>query len=186
MAGHFMALAARLVQAHPKAAVLHVNIFDLHREHRADAREGIDHQADQGAVAQTRLRGHVDAVEQDARLRDIEHRRLADFDDVLRAAHARRRIGRHNLAGHEPIEQHADRGEFLLGGRRAVGAGHRLDVSADVKRLHVDDRGEAVLLAPYEEFRNRAAIGAARVRVADVGNEEFPKAGLRAFAGGGD
>jgi hypothetical protein len=41
-----------------------------------------------------------------------------------------------------------------------------------------------VLLAPGEEFRNRAAISAARVRVADVGNEEFPKARLRALAGG--
>ena len=42
-----------------------------------------------------------------------------------------------------------------------------------------------MLLAPGEEFRNRAAIGEARVRVADVGDEEFPKAGLRAVAGGG-
>jgi hypothetical protein len=97
MAWHFMALAALLVQAHPETAVLHVNIFDLHRERRADAREGIDHLADQCPVAQTRLRGHIDAVEQYARLRDIEHRRLADFDDMLRPAHARRRIGRHDL-----------------------------------------------------------------------------------------
>src|ERR1700730_13642817 len=48
------------------------------------------------------------------------------------------------------------------------------------------NRGKSVLLAPGEEFRNRAAIGAARVRVADVGNEEFPKARLRAVAGRGD
>jgi hypothetical protein len=43
-----------------------------------------------------------------------------------------------------------------------------------------------VLLAPGEEFRNRAAIGSSRVRVANVGDEEFPKARLRALAGGAD
>ena len=52
VAGHFMALAALLVQANPQPAVLHVNVLDLHRERRADAGEGIDHEADQGAVAQ--------------------------------------------------------------------------------------------------------------------------------------
>jgi len=60
-----------------------------------------------------------------------------------------------------------------------VAAGNGLDIRAKVKRLHVDDRGKAVLLAPVEEFLDRAAIGAARVRVADVGDEEFPKAATR-------
>jgi hypothetical protein len=44
-AGHFMALAALLVQADRQAAVLHVNIFALHRERRTDAGEGIHHEA---------------------------------------------------------------------------------------------------------------------------------------------
>lgn len=42
------------------------------------------------------------------------------------------------------------------------------------------------LLAPCEKFPNRPSIRAARVRVADVGDEEFPKARLRAVTGGGD
>jgi hypothetical protein len=157
MAWHFMALAALLVQAHPETAVLHVNIFDLHRERRADAREGIDHLADQCPVAQTRLRGHIDAVEQYARLRDIEHRRLADFDDMLRPAHARRRIGRHDLPVTSQSNSMRIAASFCLAVRRAMAAAHRLDVSADMQRLHVDDRGKAVLLAPGEEFRDRAA-----------------------------
>jgi hypothetical protein len=66
-----------------------------------------------------------------------------------------------------------------------VAAGHRLDVSADVQRLHVDDRGEAVPLArTSREIPQSSGHSAARVRIADVGNEEFPKARLRAAAGG--
>ena len=51
MTGHLVQFAALLVQPHPKAAVLHVNVVDLHREGRADARERIDHEPDEGAVA---------------------------------------------------------------------------------------------------------------------------------------
>ena len=91
-------------------------------------------------------------------------------------------IRRHDLTRHQPIEQHADGGQALLGGRRAVATGERLDIGANMQRRDVDDRGEAALLAPGEEFANRAAIGAPRVRVADVGDEEFPKARLGALA----
>ena len=56
----------------------------------------------------------VDAVEQLARLLGIQHRGLAGLDDVLRAADRMRRIGGDDLAGDQPVEQHADRGEVLL------------------------------------------------------------------------
>jgi hypothetical protein len=121
-----------------------------------------------------------------ARLRWIEHGGLADFDDMLRPAYARSGIRRHNLAGDKPIEQHADGGQALLGGRRAAAAGERLDIGANMQRCDVDDRCEAALLAPGEEFADRPAIGAARMRVADVGDEKFPKARLRAFTGRAD
>ena len=58
VAGHCVPLAALLAQPHPQAAVLRVDVLDLHAERRADAGEGIDHQPDQGAVAQTRRRRH--------------------------------------------------------------------------------------------------------------------------------
>jgi hypothetical protein len=40
--------------------------------------------------------------------------------------------------------------------------------------------------APFEKLPNRAAIGAARVRVADGGGEEFHKTNCGLVAGGGD
>ena len=50
--GHLVALAAFFVKAHPGAAALHINIFDPHLDDGPDAREGIDHKPDQGAIPQ--------------------------------------------------------------------------------------------------------------------------------------
>ena len=47
-----MTLAAFFVQAHPGAAALDIDIFDAHLDDRPDTREGIDHEADQGAIPQ--------------------------------------------------------------------------------------------------------------------------------------
>jgi hypothetical protein len=43
--------------------VLHENVLDLYCERRADAREGINHKANQRAVAKAGGRHHVDAVD---------------------------------------------------------------------------------------------------------------------------
>jgi hypothetical protein len=51
-----MPLAALLAQPHPEPAVLCVDILDRHAERRADPGEGIDHEANQGAVAQAGMR----------------------------------------------------------------------------------------------------------------------------------
>jgi hypothetical protein len=64
MAGHLMALTAFLVQPNPGAAALHVNILHAHFGDGADAREGEDHQRDQGAIAQACRRAGVDRIEQ--------------------------------------------------------------------------------------------------------------------------
>ena len=71
-----MALAALLVQANPKPAVLHSDVLDLHRERRANARERIDHEADEGAVAKADGRCHVATVKQLPCLGRIKHGRL--------------------------------------------------------------------------------------------------------------
>jgi len=84
VAGHFVALAALLVQANPKSAVLHVNVLNLHRERRADTRERIDHEADQGVVAKAYGRRYVDRVEQLPCLGRIKHRRLPALHAVRR------------------------------------------------------------------------------------------------------
>jgi hypothetical protein len=53
-------------------------------------------------------------------------------------------------------------------------------------RLDGGDRRHADARAPAEEFLRRTSIGPARVRVADVGGEEFEEAHRGALAGGGD
>ena len=45
---------------------------------------------------------------------------------------------------------------------------------------------DAARLQPVEEFDGGARIGAARVRIADIGGEEFKEAIGRALADGGD
>jgi hypothetical protein len=82
VARHRVSLAAFLAQPHPKAPVLCEHVFDRHPERRADAGEGIDHEPDQGAIAQPGVRRDIDAVEQRARFRRIEHRRLPARYDV--------------------------------------------------------------------------------------------------------
>ena len=46
-------LAAFFVQAHPAAAPLHEVVTHFHLEHGVDPREGVDHHADEGAIAQS-------------------------------------------------------------------------------------------------------------------------------------
>jgi hypothetical protein len=70
MARHRMALTALLAQPHPQPAVLRVDILDRHAERRADPGERIDHQPDQGAIAQTGMCRDIDAVEQRALRKD--------------------------------------------------------------------------------------------------------------------
>ena len=57
----------------------------------------------------------ISMLSSSARFRWIEHRRLASCHNVTRAAHRAGRVDRHDLAGDEPIEKMADRGEPLLG-----------------------------------------------------------------------
>ena len=64
-----------------------------------------------------------------------EHRGLAGFDDVLRTAHRMRRIGRDDLASHQPVEQHADGGQVLLDRRLLKILAERLDIGGDTQRL---------------------------------------------------
>ena len=85
-------------------AVLCEDIFDRHAERSANPGEGIDHQPDQRAIAQTGMRRNTDAVEQCARFHRIEHRCLPGRDDVPRPAHRSRGVDRNDLAGDEPVE----------------------------------------------------------------------------------
>jgi hypothetical protein len=70
---------------------------NLHRNRRSHADEGIDHQADQGAVAQTGQGSGVDRVDQGSCLVGLQHRRLAAPLRVLRSTHGMGGIDGQNL-----------------------------------------------------------------------------------------
>jgi hypothetical protein len=79
-----------------------------------------------------------------------------------------------------------NRGEPLLDARRRELSRSRLDPGGDVHRLDGADRRHAHARAPRQEFIGGAGIGAAGVRVTDVGGEEFEEAYAGSFAGGDD
>ena len=126
-------LAAFLMQPQPPARALRPKVLHLHVQRGRDAREGIGEGGDQRPVAQIAHGIGRDGVEQLAPVGGVEHRRLAGFHDMLRAAHGRGRIGRHDLAGDEPIEQHAHGGELLLHARRRMGLLECLDICGDIE-----------------------------------------------------
>jgi hypothetical protein len=90
-----------------------------------------------------------------------------------------------HLADHQPVEQHAHRGERLLDARRRDLAPPLLDIGGDVKGAGRLER-DAPSLAPLEEGPARASIGPPRVRVADVGGEELDVAPARRLAAVGN
>ena len=89
--------------------------------------------------------------------------------------------------GHQPVEQVTVRGEPLLElGAASLRVPH-LDPGGDVHRLDGADRRHAAARAPgLKELIRGAGISPARVRVANVGREEFEEAHSGALAGGGD
>ena len=116
----------------------------------------------------------------------VEHRRLAFFDDMLGPAHRGGRVLLDHLADDQPIEQHADRGQVLLDGRRLIAARQDLDIGRDVVGADRAELADVVLVEPGEEAAHGDGIGRARVRVADVGGEEVDEPQRGALAGGGD
>ena len=79
VARHLMLFTAFFVQPHPGAPALHIDIVDLHLDHRTDPGEGVDHQADQRAVAQAGDSRGVDGIDQRSRLVGGQHRRFPFF-----------------------------------------------------------------------------------------------------------
>jgi hypothetical protein len=102
----------------------------------AHACEGIDHQADESAIAQAHeirllrcgcagvVRPFDDgnAVQQLAGLVGRQHGRLASLDHVFGAAHGMGRLHLEDAAGHKPVKQHAQRGQVLLHGESTLGS----------------------------------------------------------------
>ena len=198
---HLVLLAAFLVEPQPGPFSLSVVVLDRHCNHGANAGEGEDHRGDECPVAQAdevraldllalrvlpMTRADRDAVEKGAGLLGGEHRRLALRDDVLGAANRVGRVDVDDLAGDQPVEEHADGGELLLDRRLGVVLLELLDIGGDQDRLDGFEVADAAVLAPAEEVDGVAEVRTPGVRVADVGGEVFGEAGDGVFAGGGD
>src|SRR5438552_6505734 len=186
VAGHRMLLATLLAQPYPKPTVLNVHIVDRHTERGADAGERVNHEANQSAVPQASDRRYIDAVEERARFRRLERRRFPGSHNMSWPTHRMRGVDRYHLAVDKPIEQVAQRGQPLLDGRRGQFARSRLNPSCNMDRLDAGDRRDASVAAPGQEFRRGAVVGSPRVRVADVGREEFEEAHRGTLASPGD
>src|SRR5512138_2916392 len=94
----FMVLAAFLVKPEPPALAVLPIVFDIHPDDRADPRKGVDHDANQGSVAQTHHARNVNTVEKLSRLDGCEDRCLALFDHMLRTSNRSGRIIRNDLS----------------------------------------------------------------------------------------
>ena len=91
------------------APALGVVVGDAHADGRTDAREAVDHEPEQGAIALAHHRPHINRVEQFAGFLGGQHRGLAGLHHVLRAAHRAGRIKGHDLTHDQPVEEHAQR-----------------------------------------------------------------------------
>ena len=80
----------------------------------------------------------ADAIEQGAHFAGIEDRRFAFAHDMPRPAHRQRRIGPHDVARHQPIEQVTDRGQAQLDRRHRMRRLQILDPRRDMDRQNID------------------------------------------------
>jgi hypothetical protein len=173
MAGQLVHFAAFFVQPDPGPPPLHVHIFYPHLHGRAHPREGERHQTDQRAIPQADERAGFDGIEEIARFVAREDRRFSFFHRVLGPAHDGSRIPGKHLAKHEPIEEHAQRGQVLFDRRVRQRALQFFKVSCDMQRLQAAELVEATRFASGRKSFHGAQVGAACIRVADVRAEKL-------------
>ena len=126
------------------AAALDVKILDRHRDRRTDAGEGVDHQGNQGAIAQAHDMGGRDGVQQVAGFLSREQPRFSFLDDQLGPADRRgwidtAQLG--NLPGNnQPVVEHANGGQLLLDRGLGLRQQPLLDVGGNVIGLSTGTR----------------------------------------------
>jgi hypothetical protein len=89
------------------------------------------------------------------------------------------RVGLDDVAGHQPVEQHA---QVLFHRGRGELALQLLDERRNVEGLHLRELVQAVGVAPLRKPPRVVQVGFARVVVIDLGGEEFHHA-LRRLRG---
>lgn len=193
-------LVALFEQPQPRALALQAVIAAFEFQDRADAREGVGHDGDDGPVAQSldigldphapavvprnlHLARSGDGIKQLAHLIGLQDGRDADLSAESRPFDEEGRVIGNDLLDDQPVEQSAQRGQVLLDGR----GGERLafDIDGNVQR---PDRMQLQLvpLTPAAELSHRLHIGRARVFVANRGGEEFEEMLAGFFAGACD
>ena len=179
MGGDDVVAPALLVEANERAGRLGVVVGHAHGDCGAHAREAVDEDPEERAVAESRKRCNVDAVEESPGLCGGEHRSLAGLDDVLGSAHGARGVEVQHLADDEPVEEHAKGREVLFDTRGGQGAGELLDVGRDHHGLHLIEY-QTALFAPGGEAPDGGEVGEPGIGVSDMGGEELPEAALGA------
>ena len=86
------------------------------------------------------------------------------------------RVHVENVARHQLVEQHPERRQVLLDGRRGELALQVLDEGGDVEGLDVGQTSDAVGVAPLGEASRRVQVRLAGVVVVDLRGEEFEDA----------
>ena len=79
------------------------------------------------------------------------------------------RIHVEDVAGHQPVEEHAERGQGLLDRGRRKFALEVLHEGSDMEGLHVGELAAAVCVAPLREAPGGVQVRLARVAVVDLG-----------------
>ena len=213
VSGHFVVFAAFFVESNPAALSVQVIVIDPHPADGAHAGKRVNHRADERSIAQAHeIRHHAfaafrfdpagqgNAVQEAPRIIRGEDRRLAALGDILGAAHRGGWIHGHDLADHQPVEQHAHRRQVLLDGRlRQLGPvdrdrigvafaapamplnrqrsplGEIFDVGGDPERIEIL-QGQLLGLGPFQELADGLKVGRAGVGIADVGGKELGQA----------
>ncbi len=81
-----------------------------------------------------------------------------------------------DVAGHEPVEQHADGGQVPLDRGRGEMALQILHECGDVEGLYVGELVQTVQLAPLGKAASRVQVGFPGVVAVDLRGEEFEHA----------
>ena len=177
VAGHFVDLAVFLAEAQPPAFFPGEVILNGQTHGHAGPGEGVRHHGDQGAIPQAHDRIGVHTGQQSRGFPGRKHRGRSLAHRMAGPADGMRRVRRDDLAGHQPVEQHAYAGEVLLDGRCGHFTAKLLNVGGDVDGLHLAQiLNRPPCFTPAQERARRPGVGGAGVGIADIDGKEFEEA----------
>ena len=175
-----VASATLFAEVDPHATTALLVVFDVHCRDRSDSSKRKEHRRDHRPIAFAGDRGNVNRIEKLPGFFRCEDRRSSDRHDMLRPAHRGGGIHRKNLPRDEPVEEHLQRGEFLLHARAVDLRPKFFHVGSNKKRTDVAE-SDVPVLTPIAEVSHRPPVGFAGVPVADRDGEERDHPQTRVF-----